>query len=124
MRRPESVRAPATQRSHTQQCSRARWRRNAWQTGALTCALLWGVVGAPRPVGAAELTAAAIMDKNFVATKYLGATARVTFTLINRQGQERVRDTLSITNSRRMDAIPCAWCASVRPRILPERRPC
>lgn len=63
--------------------------------GPLASGLLWSLlVWAPTCDGA-DLTADAIMAKHGVATKYLGSTAHVTFTLINKHGQERVRETLS-----------------------------
>lgn len=71
--------------------------KNVWRVGVLVCAVLWEMVVAAAAVHGEGLTADAIMEKNFVATKYLGSTAHVTFTLINKHGQERVRETLSTT---------------------------
>jgi uncharacterized protein len=78
-------------------CPHEGHRRNGQQAGTLACAVLWVLVVATTAVHGEGLTADAIMEKNFVATKYRGSTAHVTFTLINTHGQERVRETLSTT---------------------------
>lgn len=78
-------------------CPRDGQRRNGQRTGTLAGAVLWALVVATTAVYGEGLTANAIMEKNFVATKYRGSTAHVTFTLINKHGQERVRETLSTT---------------------------
>lgn len=48
----------------------------------------------------AELTAEKIMKKNFVSTKVLDSVSDATFTLINKNGQERVRKTFGTTKLR------------------------
>lgn len=66
-----------------------------WRTSALLGTVLWHLLISGATVHGEGLTAEAIMEKHFVATKYLGSTAHVTFTLINKNGQERVRETQS-----------------------------
>jgi uncharacterized protein len=69
--------------------------KHVWRIGPFACTVLWGILVWAAAVHGEGLTADTIMEKNFVATKYRGSTAHVTFTLINKSGQERVRETLS-----------------------------
>lgn len=67
---------------------------------AVAALLLAGVAaggGLPAGVRGAELSAAEIMERNFSVTKVGDSLAEATFTLINKNGQERVRRTWAAT---------------------------
>ena len=67
-------------------------------TEILTAILLTLVFGLlPGTARGAELTADEIMKKNFVSTKVLDSVSDATFTLINKNGQTRVRKTFGTT---------------------------
>ncbi|WP_217808627.1 outer membrane lipoprotein-sorting protein [Derxia lacustris] len=73
----------------------------ALRTAAL---LLAGALGltlavAPRKAPAAE-TAATLMQKNYAASRVHDSLARATFTLVNRDGAQRVRETTGATRMR------------------------
>lgn len=69
--------------------------------GLLALGLWWPPhsLGYPSTAFASEmgLTALEIMEKNFIVTKVLDSTSDATFTLINKNGQERVRKTFITT---------------------------
>ena len=71
--------------------------RTVWRYATRVGLVLWSLLLWATTVQGEGLSADTIMEKNFVATKYLGSTAHVTFTLISKNGQERVRETLSIS---------------------------
>jgi predicted RND superfamily exporter protein len=73
----------------------AGYGRNPLPAAAATALLLAGLLAAP--AHAAELTAEAVMQRNFVVLKVDDSTADATFTLRNSDGQERVRKTITRT---------------------------
>jgi predicted RND superfamily exporter protein/outer membrane lipoprotein-sorting protein len=66
-------------------------------TAALFIAMALGLSLFPSRAFGEGLTAQQIMEKNFVATKSIGSTSNATFTLVNKNGQERVRKTFGTT---------------------------
>jgi outer membrane lipoprotein-sorting protein len=73
----------------------AAYERNPLRAAPAALLLLGLLVAAP--ASAEELTAEAVMQRNFVALKIADSTADATFTLRNADGQERVRKTLTWT---------------------------
>ncbi|MFZ1548517.1 MAG: outer membrane lipoprotein-sorting protein [Candidatus Nitrotoga sp.] len=59
--------------------------------------LIFGLSMQPQNVWAVEPDLTQIMEKNFVVSKVLDSVADATFTLINKNGQERVRKTFGTT---------------------------
>ena len=59
--------------------------------------LILGISFLPTAGWGADLTAEQIMEKNFVVTKVADSVSDATFTLINKNGQERVRKTFGTT---------------------------
>ena len=51
----------------------------------------------PRPVAAQELSAEAIMEKNYLVTRLDSSLSEVSFRLLSATGQERIRKTLGVT---------------------------
>jgi predicted RND superfamily exporter protein/outer membrane lipoprotein-sorting protein len=59
--------------------------------------LIGGGSGIPRAAWGAELSPTEIMERNFAVTKVLDSLSEAIFTLINKNGQERVRKTFTAT---------------------------
>ena len=65
-------------------------------TAALVLMILGGTLSAP-DANAQSLSADDVMHKNFVVDKVAGSTSKVTMTLRNKQGQERLRESTTLT---------------------------
>jgi hydrophobe/amphiphile efflux-3 (HAE3) family protein len=76
---------------------RLRYRLGEKSMGAATAAVLLLVCAAPVDARATGLTAEQIMEKNFIATKVSDSVAEAVFMLINSDGQQRIRKTLTWT---------------------------
>ncbi|MGO8755098.1 MAG: outer membrane lipoprotein-sorting protein [Gallionellaceae bacterium] len=70
---------------------------NPLPVAAAALALVLGLSMQPQEVWAAEPDLIQIMEKNFVVSRVPDSVADATFTLINKDGQERVRETYGIT---------------------------
>lgn len=70
-------------------------RGAAVAAGALAGLLLVG--GLPAAARASDPSVTEIMDRNFAVTKVVDSLSRATFTLVNKNGQERVRKTFTAT---------------------------
>lgn len=66
-------------------------------TGIIAGLLIVGTGLLPAAGWSADLTAEQIMEKNFVVTKVADSVSDATFTLVNKNGQERVRKTFGTT---------------------------
>lgn len=75
----------------------ARAGRNRWATAAMMLLAAVAAYGVPRLAQAEELSPLTIMERNLAATKVQDSVSEATFTLINRDGEQRVRRTIGYT---------------------------
>ena len=72
-------------------------KHNTLSVSVVVLALVFGLFIKPQNIWAAEPDLIQIMEKNFVVSKVTDSVADATFTLINKIGQKRVRETYGAT---------------------------